>query len=97
MIRIQHSPLFRLFLDKLLHQIFTFGGLDVDNLDTFLFQVILATNKGVILAEDNALDFVEDACTSAHVAGRESRVHSSALIGRSMQTASILKSIDFGL
>ena len=66
---LRHSPLLGVFVDKLLHQIFTFGRIDVDNLDTSLLEVVFATDKGLVLTENDALDLVENASSCAHVAG----------------------------
>lgn len=94
---LRHSPLLGVVVDKLLHQIFTFGGIDVDNLNASLLEVIFATNKSLVLAEHNTLDLVQDTGSSTHVTGRKSRVHSSALVGRSWEPTSILKSTNLCL
>ena len=62
-------PIFRLLANELAHQLFALFALNVDDLDATLLEVLLATDKSLVLAKDDAVDLVEDACARAHVAG----------------------------
>ena len=74
-------PDMRFLLDELPHQFFTLFVIKDHDLDTARLQILLSANKGLVLANDNPLDLVQDASTGAHVARAERCVHGGSFIG----------------
>lgn len=94
---IGHLPVLRLLADEFTHQVLAFLALNVHNLDTTLLQIRLAAQEGLILAEHNAVDLVQNASTGAHIAGRKRSVHCCTLVCGGGKATCVLKSGDLGL
>lgn len=56
-----------MLLNELSHESLAFGALNIDDFDTSFLEILLATNEGVVLTQDYALDLVQYASASAHV------------------------------
>lgn len=63
-----YPPIFRMLCNKILHQLLTLGIFQIDDLNAVLFQEFFAAYESVVLAHDDAGDFVEDAGAGAHIA-----------------------------
>jgi len=86
-----------MLLDELFHQRLTFGVSHIDDLDTPLPQVVFAADKSVVLAEDDALDLVQDAGAGAHIARREGGIHGRPSVGRRGESSGVLQRSNLGL
>jgi hypothetical protein len=90
-------PDFRLLHDKLLHQRLALFVLKHDDFHAAFLQIFLPADECLVLANDDALYLVQDACSGAHVARREGRVHRGAFVRGGGQSAGVLQSRHFGL
>lgn len=84
-------PKLRLLLYKLVHQPLALLVVEHHDLDAAGAQVGLAAQEGLVLADDNARDAVEEAGASAHVTGREGGVHGAALVGAGGEAARVVE------
>lgn len=73
-------------LDEFAHQVLALVVIKDDDLDATSLEILLSANKGLVLADDDPLDLVQDTSTGAHVAGAEGCVHGGAFVGGSGQT-----------
>jgi hypothetical protein len=74
------SPLLGMLLDERLHELLALRILQIHDFDTITFEVLLTADEGIVLAHHDSGDFVQDACTRAHITRRECGVHGGAFI-----------------
>src|SRR2546423_14747498 len=90
-------PNFGLLPDESLHKRLALLVLQNHNLDPSFPKILLSADKGLVLANDDALHLVQNACALAHVTRRKCRIHCSALVCCRRQSARILQRRHFGL
>jgi len=89
----QHDlPKLRLLLNKLGHQALALFVIHHDNLLAAVLEQLLSAHKVMVLTDYHTLHLVENACASAHVAGRQGGVHGGALVGGGGETARVFES-----
>ena len=83
--------------DEVAHEADAFGVLENFDLDSVAAHMVLGAEKGPVLADDDAGDFVEDDGAAAHRAGRERGIHRRALVNGGGEAAGVAQAVHFAM